>query len=253
MYYTARAPPERGYPPLLHRGGTGGTQTRVFPCRSTTAVGTQPTMARRGSRARSSGSGRQRRNPAHRNPAEVRAALRDPEGAKDTVQTSVQRSRRLPFLFTHHVLGLTSTKEKLSCTAFPHATSCLCVPRGKAKRSPRPPAPRATPSLTPGLSPPAPTQAQLGSGQPACPLPYGRPRMSGGKLASLCRTGRRKSTHLNAAPKRERREGKSTLEAAHCWFCCAAPACRMLSGSQRRCRCEGFLPEGKSSQLAHVQ
>lgn len=82
MYYTARAPPERGYPPLLHRGGTGGTQTRVFPCRSTTAVGTQPTMARRGSRARSSGSGRQRRNPAHQNPAEVRAALKRSRGSE---------------------------------------------------------------------------------------------------------------------------------------------------------------------------
>lgn len=122
---------------------------------------------------------------------------------------AVQRSRRLLFLFTHRVLGLGSTKEKLSCTAFPHATWCLCVARGEAKCSPRPPAPRATP----GLSPPVPTpKAQLGSGQPACPLPYGRPRISGGKLATLRRMGRGKSTHLNAAPKWERREGKSALE-----------------------------------------
>lgn len=31
MYYTATAPPEPRYPPLLHTGGTGGTHTRVFP------------------------------------------------------------------------------------------------------------------------------------------------------------------------------------------------------------------------------
>lgn len=243
MYYTATAPPEPGYPPLLHTGGTGGTHTRVFPCRSTAAVGTQPTRARRGSRATSS---RKQRNPAQQKPAEACAALRHPQGGKDAVQ-AVQRSRRLLFLFTHRVLGLGSTKEKLSCTAFPHATWCLCVARGEAKCSPRPPAPRATP----GLSPPVPTpKAQLGSGQPAWPLPYGRPQISRGKLVSLCRVGQGKSTHLNAAPKRERREGKSALEttprAAGAGFATQPPPAGCSLAGRGGAEEESFCQRGKA-------